>query len=114
MDLSDRMSRDYHENEDPYRPFWHPSHESPEYFRRKYVAPKKSKRMFIAVVYHENPLSQNKTLSSFVDSEKEVVVERAVNASRDWSSRNGRKYRVLVGELTEEARVPVAYEVVPL
>lgn len=59
--------------------------------------------------------------AAFVGENREDVIRRALRARDAWSHddaigrpRHGRMYRVLVGELTGEAREPVRYEVVPL
>lgn len=59
--------------------------------------------------------------AAFVGQDRQDVIQRAMAARNEWSrndrysgSRGGRTYRVLVGELTGEAREPVRYEVVPL
>jgi len=76
--------------------------------------------MFIAVVCNQNPTDSGRpdgSLSAFVDADKTNAIEKAVLAVQRWQTQYHEHdhsfakagtpygpYRVLVGELTEEAK----------
>lgn len=53
-------------------------------------------------------------LSSFVGLVKEDVISDALEAAASWGARNGRKYEVWIGTLTERVVVPTSYRLVKL
>jgi hypothetical protein len=77
-------------------------------------------KLFIAVVTNQDPTQTarpDSTLSSFVGYDKEAVIQKAVLAVQRWQNQIHQHdhefvkagspygpYRVLVGELTEEAK----------
>lgn len=62
--------------------------------------------MYVVVV--EQPLANWPVC--FVDSNRAVAIRRAAEATRSWPGCP----RMLVGELTDEVRTPIQYELVPL
>lgn len=72
---------------------------------------------FVAVVYCEPSMRPEGDLACFVAETKDGAVKRGLRARKWWSERRGSldaRYRVLVGELTEEAVEPVSWELLPL
>lgn len=77
---------------------------------------------FIAVVISDKAVSAKRSgrplgdWSSFLDDTKELAVQRALDACRQWGDREAQRgpYHVVVGEITEAVRVPVAFELVKL
>lgn len=71
-------------------------------------------KMYVAVVDRIDRRPSKRPhgdFAAFLGEDRQDVIRRALIARNEW----GREiYRVLVGELTGEAREPVQYEVVPL
>lgn len=70
--------------------------------------------MFVAVIDRVDKRPSRRPhgdFAAFIGPERQDVIRRALAARNEWGRDT---YRVLVGELTGEAREPVQYEVVPL
>lgn len=87
----------------------------------------KALKLFIAVVVNMttnldhaviHSLRNRGDWASFVGTDRDAVIEEAVESCHAWSAPGGNgyghKYRVLVGELTGAAVTPTRFEVVPL
>lgn len=70
-------------------------------------------------MYLENSQRQDGDWACFVSSDKGKVIEEAIQARDRWYVKgygcaHSGPYQILVGELTEELKQPVRYELVPL
>lgn len=82
-------------------------------------------KLYVAVVFtEESSTVENFNLSRrtdgdwscFVDVDKDKAIQRALKAKRRWDGTSSKKceYKVLVGTLTAEAKIPVMYELTPI
>jgi len=74
--------------------------------------------MYIAVIVRKESVTRSKRFlgdyAAFVDVEKEDAVKRAIEARRSWERNGHGPYRILVGKLSAEVKVPVQFELVSL
>jgi hypothetical protein len=72
-----------------------------------------ARKLHIAVVWTGRPSQRGSGgFECWVGTDKAVVIGQAVAAKNRWSNPPpfGTAYRVLVGQLTEEAAIPIRYE----
>jgi hypothetical protein len=67
---------------------------------------------YVAVVFTPDGASRkyDNTFACFVEETREAAIEAALNARDAWSHR-GRRYRVVVGALTDEVVTPTNYKI---
>lgn len=101
--------------------------------RRRSPAVPSGGRLYVAVVDHTTPRMElvpsrygDSTIrrsgrplgdwAAFTGTDKDAVIREALAAVKQWSNHDVSRprYRVLIGELTSEVRVPLTYEEVPL
>ncbi len=74
-------------------------------------------KLWIAVVWSGLPSARpSGGFESWVGTSKAIVLEQAMAAKHRWDNPRPfeKGYRVLVGQLTEEAKIPMRYELGPV